>query len=437
MFHINNILKILILVYTGFVKLVSCVLLTFVFFSCADQGGNSGIQDIVNRWNDIDRIFSAALAANPEMTDSDLHETITQASDAFFLSLEKFQMSDLYRAYRAIPFSSRTERSFTIYAVNNDINEVGIVSELALTFRSSVIAGDMEKAKAASADISRRIINLLIIDGEAQRYIASSYFHLLIALMFFIVIIALLIRFLHQSLTISLKMETERAVFSHAYMLAQDDERARISRELHDTIIQDMRFLLLETEKIGNTDEKKEREKLSGKTTSMMADLIRKTREICSNIIPSDFRFSELPDAIQQLCLNFGEKTGIDCRAEIDGNVKLEFLAMEKRLQIFRIIQEALANIEKHAQAKEAIVTMRLQNNIVYIGVSDDGKGFNASNDKSHIGIISMKERAVILGGRLRIESESGEGALVCLEIPVTLGENVFAKEASNGSAVN
>jgi signal transduction histidine kinase len=225
-------------------------------------------------------------------------------------------------------------------------------------------------------------------------------------------------------------------------MIAQDEERSKISRELHDTIIQDMRYLLLETEKIGNTDEKNEREKISSKTVPMMADLIRKTRDMCNSLIPPDFRFSELPDALRQQCLNFGEKTGIDCRAEIEENVKLEFLTMEKRLQVYRIVQEALANIEKHAQAKEAIVTMRSgQNGVVCIGIGDDGKGFKSpldengqiksGIDKSHIGIISMKERAAILGGSLRIESEPGEGVLVCLEFAPP------PKEASNGSVVN
>ena len=158
-----------------------------------------------------------------------------------------------------------------------------------------------------------------------------------------------------------------------------------------------------------------------------MADLIRTTRDICNGLIPPDFRFSELPDALRQLCIDFGKKTGIDCRAEIDGNIKLDSLTMEKRLQVFRIVQEALVNIEKHAQAKEAIVTMRSgQNGVVYIGIGDDGKGFKSpltrngqiisGIDKSHIGIISMKERAAILGGSLKIESEPGEGALVCLE---------------------
>jgi len=123
---------------------------------------------------------------------------------------------------------------------------------------------------------------------------------------------------------------------------------------------------------------------------------------------------------------------------------------MEKRLQIYRIVQEALANIEKHAEAKEAIVIMRTLeagaappglDGVIYVGISDDGKGLNSPLDKngqiisvidkSHIGIISMKERAAILGGRITIESEIGEGALVCLEIPIS------CKEINNGSVAN
>jgi signal transduction histidine kinase len=363
--------------------------------------------------------------------ESDLAATI----DAFCLSLQEFHESKLYYIYRAIPFSPESERSFNLYPVT-DILEVRITLDLTLNFRDSIVSWDMEMARAISDEISRNLIRLLIIDADAHRYVGSSYYHLLVTLIVFIMIVALFIWLLHQSLIRSLKRETERAVFSHAYMLAQDEERSRISRDLHDTIIQDMRYLLLETEKRGNTDEKTERENLTGKTVPMMAGLIRKTRDICNGLIPPDFRFSELPDALRQLCFDFGEKTGIDCRAEIDGNIRLEFLAMEKRLQVFRIVQEALTNIEKHAQAKEAIVIMRLGKSgtgakVVFVGISDDGKGFISpldnkgqiisAIDKSHIGIISMKERAAILGGILRIESEIGEGTLVfayCVKSP-------------------
>jgi signal transduction histidine kinase len=420
-------------------RLVSCVLLTALFLYCANQNKSPSIQVIVDQWTGIDRHFNA------HTSDADLTESLTEAVDTFYLSLQQFQKSELYRTYRAIPYSPHTELSFGLH-FSADIQEVRLVSDLALIFRDSIVSGDMEKAGAVSVEISCNLIRLLVIEGDTQRYIGSSYFHLLVTLIVFIMLIALLILFLYQLLTRSLKREAEGTFFSHAYMIAQDEERSRISRELHDTIIQDMRCLLLETEKIGNTDEKNEREKLSGKTVPMMSELIRKARDMCNSLIPPDFRFSELPDALRQLCINFGAKTGIDCRAEIDGDIKLEFLTMEKRLQVYRIVQEALANIEKHAQAKEAIVTMRSgHNSLVCVGIGDDGKGFTSpldengqiisGTDKSHIGIISMKERAAILGGSLRIRSEPGEGALVCL---------VFAppaipppKEACNGSAVN
>jgi len=261
---------------------------------------------------------------------------------------------------------------------------------------------------------------------DTQHFAVGAYSALLFALVFFVALSALLIFILNRELRLSLRREEKGAIYSRAVLLAQDEERARISRELHDTIIQDMRYLMLETEKT------------SGETAPMFASLIQKTRDMCYDLIPPDFRFSELPDALRQLCLDFGEKTGIDCRAAIDGDIRLEFLAMEKRLQVFRIVQEALANIEKHAGAKEAIVTMRHgQDGVVYVGISDNGKGFNSpldgrgqiktGIDKSRIGIVSMKERAAILGGRLKIKSEIGEGTLVCLEI--------HAKGARNGSA--
>jgi len=388
-----------------------CFLLSALFLSCSSDNKSQSIQDIADRWIDIEALLTNIPAGNTDLTKPEV-ETLVKACDNFFQSLQQFQGSDLHRIYRAISFLPQTERSFNNYRLR-DIQEIGIISDLALMFRDSIVSGDLEKARQTSAEISRYLIRLLKIDGEAQRYISASYFQLLIAFIIFIAIIALLIRFLHQSLARSLKREEEGTIFSHTYMLAQDEERARISRELHDTVIQDMRCLMLETEKTG----------------SIAADIIRKTRDICNSLIPPDFRFSELPDALRQLCQNFSEKTGIECRTEIDGNIKLEFLSMEKRLQVFRIVQEALSNIEKHAKAKEAIVTMRQDSGNVYIGIGDDGKGFKSPLDdsgqiitgitKSHIGIISMKERAAILSGRLKILSApSGEGALVCLEIP-------------------
>jgi len=388
------------------------------------------VQTIAGRWADIETLFAEDADAVP-----------VEAVDAFLLSLRGFQESGLFlRTYLGIPFLHRAERGFAPHPFT-DVGEVGLALGSAAVFRDSVVSGEPEKARAAAAEVSGSLMRLLIISADKQRNTTTLYFRLFVTLVAIIVIVGLPSAwFLNRSLTRSLAREADGTAFSHTYMLAQDVERARISRELHDAVIQDMLCLMLETEKIGDTDDESEREGQIGKAVSMTAGLVRKARDICNDLIPPDFRHSELPDALRLLCLDFGAKTGIDCRAEIDGDVRLEFLALEKRLQVYRIVQESLANIAKHSGAKEAIVTTRSgRDGIIYIGISDDGKGFVSplddsgkivsGADKSHLGIVSMRERAAILGASLKIESEPGGGALIRLEIP--------AKGASNGSVVD
>ena len=264
---------------------------------------------------------------------------------------------------------------------------------------------------------------------EAGHYAAGAYFTLIFVLIFFIAFTFILIYYLSRELNRSIRRVKESSEFSRAVLLAQENERARLSRELHDTIAQDLRYLSLEMNKIAKTDETPEREKLCLDASALHSDLIRKVRDICDYLVPPDFRFQGLPDAFRRLCLDFGKRTGIDCRFDISENEKLKSLDEEKQLQIFRIVQEALTNVEKHAQASEAIVVLRCDpNGDISIGVSDDGKGFippakNASGKYTrrykgkHMGIRGMKERAALLGGNLEIKSEAGEGTLVRFQL--------------------
>jgi len=387
------------------------------------------MQGIVEQWVGIEAAFAAGADA-----------ALVEAVDVFRLSLARFQESGLFRIYRTIPFLHMAERNFGPQLFQ-EVPEVELTLGFAAVFRAYLVSGEQEKARAVAAEIWGNLARLLVISADKQRNLAALYLRLFAAIVASIVLILLpSLWFLRRSLARSMAREEEGKFFSRSYMLAQDAERTRISRELHDAVVQEMWRLMLETERIGDTDDKSEREKLSGKVVPMMAGLIQKTRDICIGLVPPDFRHRELPDALRQLCLDFGKKTGVDCRAEIDGDVKLESFALEERLQVYRIAQEALANIAKHAGANEAIVTMRSgRDGTVYVGINDDGKGFappldskgrmKADSDKSRLGIVSMRERAAILGGSLKIESEPGEGTLVRLEIPT--------KEASGGSAAD
>jgi signal transduction histidine kinase len=213
--------------------------------------------------------------------------------------------------------------------------------------------------------------------------------------------------------------ESQSMAFSRETVMAQEQERQRISRELHDTVIQDLRGVSLGIERISRTNDEKEREKICEETTGIQSSLIKRLRDMCNYLVPPDFRLQGISDAIRRLCLDFGERTGINCRAEITRTPILDTMNMEKQLQIFRIVQEALTNVEKHAQAKNAIVVLQTLGAEIHVGISDDGKGFDPS--KNSMGIRSMKSRAAILGGTLEISSEHGEGTLVRLRVP---GEN-------------
>ena len=281
---------------------------------------------------------------------------------------------------------------------------------------------------------------------EAQDFAAGAYLTILSALVIFIVLSAFLIYFLNRELKKSLRREEEGSVYSRSVLLAQEDERMRISRELHDTIAQDLRYLSLSMNKIARTEDFEEREKLCEDASNLQSELIRKVRGICEYLVPPDFRNQGLPDALRSLCLDFGRKTGIDCRIDIDmtENEKLIFPDREKPLQIFRVVQEALTNVEKHSGASEAIVLLRYDpDGSISIGISDDGRGFLLQDNRAgkkagssgfHLGIRGMEERAALLGGSLEIKSEMGEGTLVRLHL---CPQAVKQKEAPNECPVD
>jgi two-component system NarL family sensor kinase len=188
--------------------------------------------------------------------------------------------------------------------------------------------------------------------------------------------------------------------------------------------------------KIGRTDSAPERESLCREVAAAQEQLMGRVRGICDGLAPPDFRFQGLPDALRRLCYDFGSRTGIDCRIDLAENLTLEPLDEDMQLQIFRIVQEALINAEKHAGAREAVVVLRNSDSKkgrgLFVSVSDDGRGFPETRDSrsvryesppeaepGHLGIRGMFERCAILNGVLIIESEEREGTMVYLEAPL------------------
>jgi signal transduction histidine kinase len=283
---------------------------------------------------------------------------------------------------------------------------------------------------------------ILFSVSVVKQFITTVYFELF--LICFTAIMALAVSFLCRALIRSRNRERTDTFFTCALVLAQEEERSRISRELHDTVAQDLRYLALRIGKISRTADHAEREDLCAEVAKAQEELISRVRGICENLGPQDFRFQGLPDALRRLCYDFGRKTGIDCRIDVAENLPPDPLNEKMLLQVFRIVQEALTNIEKHAEATEAVVVVRVvmdKNEMLipinlsgrgvmtlFISISDNGKGFTlpeknerftaCEKEARHLGIRGMYERAAILRGALTIESEESEGTFIRLEVP-------------------
>lgn len=195
-------------------------------------------------------------------------------------------------------------------------------------------------------------------------------------------------------------------------------ERARLANELHDEVGQKLMISKLHLELL-----KKECSIFPEKFDELIESL-QSTNTDIKNIIyalyPSELTNYGLVDAIKSRINNCSKIGGFEVEFNTYGNYKP--LNKEKELGIYRICQEAVSNITKHAEAKKVKLNLNFTDKLVMCIIQDNGKGFNLEElpeqNKSY-GLISMKERAKILGGSLEIETSPKAGTSVYLEIPI------------------
>ncbi|MCL2193590.1 MAG: sensor histidine kinase [Treponema sp.] len=265
---------------------------------------------------------------------------------------------------------------------------------------------------------------------DAQHFAVGAYIVLLFAFAISVTASIVLLFILNWKLKWLVGREQEMAAYSWAVLLAQEDERARLSRDLHDTVVQDLRFLVIEVGRIGRMEDAATRKESSTEAAALLSQLLRRVRNTCDYLVPPDFRFRSVQEALGQLCHDFNERTGIACHTDIIEDPEAGVLDKEKRLQIFRIVQEALVNIEKHAGATlVSVIFHRDSDGGVHAGVFDDGRGFNQGDIpadniyRAKLGLRGIRERAEFLGGELAVTSEPGEGTSVRLYIPPVQGK--------------
>lgn len=229
-----------------------------------------------------------------------------------------------------------------------------------------------------------------------------------------------LVYFLRVSALKRSQRDQER--FSKQLIESQEEERKRIASELHDSLGQNL--LIINNELMQQQYQSGEADSDLTQLSTMVREAISEVREISYNLHPHQIERLGLRKAIESAVKKIDHASPISFSARID---EIDDLFPEgSRIHFFRIVQEALTNVYKHARATRATVEIRRLNDHLLTEISDDGSGFNPADldknrrESTSLGIANMRERAMLLNGQFQIHSRPGRGTVVRVKIPLT-----------------
>lgn len=199
---------------------------------------------------------------------------------------------------------------------------------------------------------------------------------------------------------------------------AQELERARLARELHDETGQALTSILLGLKPLEETAATDDARSAIASLRELVVSTLRDVRRLAVELRPSALDDFGLVTAVERLVDGFREQSALE--VDLEAQLGEERLPSEVETAFYRIVQEALTNIVKHADAKRVSVVLTRRDMSVAAVVEDDGCGFDANATREDgLGLTGMRERVGLVGGRLRIESAPGSGTTVRAEVPL------------------
>ncbi|MCI0449160.1 MAG: response regulator [Chlorobi bacterium] len=222
----------------------------------------------------------------------------------------------------------------------------------------------------------------------------------------------------------------EQRIRSLAIIEAQENERRRISRELHDGLGQLLSAAKLNFGMIDftNNSNKEKTNDIVKQVDTIISKAIIEARRIAHDLRPTTLDDFGLIPALRILCQEFSKITGIKVKFSVSPT--LERIEPKVEIAIYRIIQESFNNISKYADASEVSLDLYRKENQVFVRVKDNGKGFDAESISKTkkagggFGLLNMKERAELIGGKVEIISSPGQGTELLLEINLDFFNN-------------
>lgn len=244
----------------------------------------------------------------------------------------------------------------------------------------------------------------------------------------------------------NIKELKENKKFIEEIIIAQEDERSRISMELHDNVIQNMKAINLLAKNLASKTKDKDAKTAAEKIAEEEKQNQKNLRKIVQNLYTIEVENVSIKSILIDLCKKFSEQTQIETKFYFSPEIsesETERFSDEEKYHIARIVQESLLNAKKYSLATEVGVSVQKEENKLKFIVFDNGKGFpcaenaddsqsNASSQnaadsqtarnfpqeaQNHFGISGMQMRAKLLGGKLTIKSFKDVGTEICLEI--------------------
>jgi signal transduction histidine kinase len=200
---------------------------------------------------------------------------------------------------------------------------------------------------------------------------------------------------------------------------AQELERARLARELHDETGQALTSILLGLKPLEQMADSEEARAAVASVRALVVSTLQDVRRLAVELRPSALDDFGLVPAVERLTETFREQSGLT--VDLETQLGKERLAREAETTLYRVIQEALTNIVKHADAGRVSILLQRKDGAVVAVVEDDGSGFDPSATRADaLGLAGMRERVALAGGRLQVESAPGSGTTLVAEVPST-----------------
>jgi signal transduction histidine kinase len=245
--------------------------------------------------------------------------------------------------------------------------------------------------------------------------------HFLTIVSYYLVYIAIVKTGIVRPYTLLERSREELRSLSHHLVNVQEAERKTLSRELHDRSGQSMTALKLSLGVLKRSADNPDAVRARADELLQMTDYVMtELHDLAVNLRPSALDRYGLVPALEQYLASFRKQNQVEAGLVATG-LDEERLPDEVETAIYRIVQESLTNVARHARADQVHISVARRNGQVAVTIQDDGQGFDVGEAwaRGRLGLLGMRERAELLGGQMEIASQPGAGATVSVQVPV------------------